>query len=95
MSSGERSTASVATSPTNCNGEAAMAVVRELLASVFEIPVEQVTDDLGFDSIPEWDSLNHVNLMLALEDHCNSEIDESLMVELIDVRAIRAFVERS
>ena len=72
-----------------------MAKVRELVASVFEISAEQVTDDLGFDTIPEWDSLNHVNLMLALEEHCNSEIDETLMVELVDVKAIRAYVERT
>ena len=72
-----------------------MGVVEELMASVLEIPTEQVTDDLGFESIPEWDSLNHVNLMLELEDLTKTEIDEDLMVELIDVAAIRAFVERS
>ena len=69
--------------------------VEELLASVLGIPPEQVTDELEFNSIPEWDSLNHVNLMLALEKHCATSIDEELMVELIDVPAIRAFVERS
>ena len=73
-----------------------MGSVEELLASVFEISVEQVTDDLEFGSIPEWDSLNHVNLMLELENHCNTEIDEDLMVELVNVAAIRAYIaERS
>ena len=72
-----------------------MGAVEELMASVLGISAEEVTDELGFDSIPEWDSLNHVNLMLELEDLTHTEIDEDLMVELIDVAAIRAFVERS
>ena len=72
-----------------------MGAVEELMASVLGISTEQVTDELGFDSIPEWDSLNHVNLMLELEDLTHTEIDEDLMVELIDVADIRAFVERS
>lgn len=71
-----------------------MDVIEELVASVLGISAEQVTDDLGFNSIPEWDSLNHVNLMIALEERCGTEIDEERMVELIDVAAIRAFVER-
>lgn len=71
-----------------------MDVIEELVASVLGISAEQVTDDLGFNSIPEWDSLNHVNLMIALEERCGKEIDEERMVELIDVAAIRAFVGR-
>jgi citrate synthase len=70
-----------------------MTRIEELVASVFGIPAERVTDDLAYDSIPEWDSLNHVKLMLALESNFGKEIDEDLMVELTTIRAIREFVE--
>ena len=55
--------------------------------------MESVTDDLAFRSIRQWDSLNHVNLMLALESSLDTEIDDDLMVELASVKAIRRFVE--
>lgn len=67
----------------------------KLIASVLGIPSEEVNDELSFESIPEWDSLNHVNLMLALEADYGTEIDEDTMVELSSVAAIRAFVSQS
>ena len=72
-----------------------MEPLEQLIASVLSIPAEQITDELAFDSIPEWDSLNHVNLMLALESGYGVEIDEDTMVELANVAAIRLFVGRN
>ena len=69
--------------------------LEELIASVLGISTELITDNLAYDSIPTWDSLNHVNLMLALQENYGKEIDEDRMVELTTVRAIREFVEAS
>jgi citrate synthase len=68
-------------------------IVSGIVASTLGISGDVVTDDLSFSEIPEWDSLNHVNLMLALEQHLHTEIDEDLMVQLTSVRAVRAFAE--
>jgi citrate synthase len=65
--------------------------IDRILANTLGISSEAVNDDLSFSEIPEWDSLNHVNLMLALERALHTEIDEDLMVSLTSVRAIRAF----
>lgn len=70
-----------------------MRPLSDLIAEQLRIPAAQVRDDLSFGGIPEWDSLNHVNLMTALEQAYGVTIDEDLMVELIDVRAIRSFVD--
>ena len=70
-----------------------MKPVSDLIAEQLRVPAARVRDDLAFGAIPEWDSLNHVNLMTALEREYGVVIDEDLMVELIDVRAIRSFVE--
>ena len=66
-------------------------VVNRIVAGTLGISADAINDDLAFSEIPEWDSLNHVNLMLALEQELRTEIDEDLMVQLISVRAIRAF----
>ncbi len=71
-----------------------MTDVRRIIATVIGVPPERVTDDLEFGSLREWDSLNHVNLMIALEKALGTDIDADLMIELTSVRAIRAFAEQ-
>ena len=66
--------------------------LEDVVAGALRINRRDVTDTLAFNSIPEWDSLAHVNLMLALEAAYHVEIDEDRMVQLLDVGAIRAFV---
>jgi citrate synthase len=70
-----------------------MISLEQLIATTLKIPTAQVTDALAFDDIPEWDSLSHVNLMLALESAYKTSIDEDHMVELTSVKAIRQFIE--
>ena len=69
-----------------------MKAVEILISEVLGVPRQVVTDDLQFQSIPEWDSLRHVDLMLALEAQLDVEIDADQMVELSSVSAIRSFV---
>jgi citrate synthase len=69
--------------------------VEEIIARELKIAPGSVHDGLEYGSIPEWDSLNHVNLMLALESAHGVEIDEDLMVELSSVAAIREFVQKN
>jgi citrate synthase len=70
-----------------------MAVALEpLIAGVLKIPIPSVSDDLEFNGVAEWDSLNHVNLMLELERVYGVPIGDDEMVDLISVRAIRQFL---
>jgi citrate synthase len=69
-------------------GEALIALVSQTLG----IPWSLVVDELGFGTIPEWDSLNHVQLMLALETAYGVEIDEERMISLTSIGRIRCFV---
>lgn len=34
----------------------------------FEISDDVITDELAYESIPEWDSVGHMRLMAAIED---------------------------
>jgi citrate synthase len=66
-------------------------IVEDLIAEVFKVPRDRIADDLEYGAIEQWDSLAHVNLMLALEEACGVEIDEDLMVELTSIAALRDF----
>ena len=37
--------------------------LKQILASVFNITVEEITNDSSPDTIENWDSLNHLNLV--------------------------------
>lgn len=68
-----------------------MTDVVHLIARGLGIDVERVTDDLEYQSIPEWDSLRHVRLLVTLERELDVRITDDLTVALHSVRAIRAF----
>jgi acyl carrier protein len=62
--------------------------VRRIVADVFEVPLDQVRPDSSPDNVPTWDSLRHLNMVLALEqefgvDFRPEEIEQLLSVELI------------
>lgn len=41
---------------------------KEAFKEALEIDDSALTDDLAFDSIPEWDSVGHMRLMASIED---------------------------
>ena len=42
--------------------------LKQVIASVLQVPVESIGDDTSRETIERWDSLQHMNLVLALED---------------------------
>jgi citrate synthase len=65
--------------------------VEEMIARELGVRVDDLHDDVGYQSIPEWDSLRHVALMVALETELGEPITDELMLQLQSVRAIREF----
>lgn len=68
-----------------------MKTVEEIIAGALKIPQAAVREDMEYQSIPEWDSLGHIDLMLAIEAETGAEISADMMVELISVKAIRKY----
>lgn len=59
--------------------------LKKIFSEALNIPIEKVTDDLTYNSIPEWDSVGHMHLISALDE----ELDT--MIETIDIVNIRTF----
>jgi acyl carrier protein len=49
--------------------------VRQVAADVFALPIEQITTDSSPQTIESWDSVQHLNLVLALEQEMGVVID--------------------
>lgn len=67
--------------------------VKRVIARTFNIHEDDVTPELGYQKISQWDSLNHIHLMLALEKEFNIKVDEDFVLDLISVPNICNFLE--
>lgn len=67
--------------------------LRTLMAEVFEVPSAEITPDLTFGDLPQWDSLGHMDLMMRLEETFGIEMDTDLIAELVSFPAICQHLE--
>jgi acyl carrier protein len=65
----------------------------EVVANALRVDPAALNDDLEFNSIPEWDSVNHVALILSLEETYGLTISDEQIVTLTRYRTIREFIE--
>ena len=62
--------------------------VKTLLAKVMRVDVSTVTADASTDSMVAWDSLNHIKLVLALEEEFDLALDESQIEKMTSVAKV-------
>jgi acyl carrier protein len=67
--------------------------VRALIGEALKLPADRVTDRLSFGDVSEWDSLGHMNLLMALEERYSIPLDEDMIARLVSVEAICAYLE--
>jgi acyl carrier protein len=58
--------------------------IKYVMSTVFEIPVEQIKDDSSPDTIESWDSLKHMNLVVALEEEFEIELTDDEIIEMMN-----------
>ena len=68
--------------------------VCEVIADVFGVPRTELTGSITRDQVPEWDSIGHLNLMLALEERFGTAFSVDEMAALDSVAAIATRVSR-
>ncbi len=62
--------------------------VRDVMSIILNLDAAEINDDTSMDNTPGWDSANHINLILALEEEflISFEVSEfELMVSYFDV----------
>ena len=62
--------------------------VKNVISAVFEIPPDSVTLQTSNKNVKNWDSLNLINLMIALESEFGITLDVDEAVELLSVEKI-------
>ena len=55
--------------------------IKAIMASVFKIDVNEITEDTSADNIAQWTSLEHVDFTLNLQKEFDIEFTDSQIVE--------------
>ena len=67
--------------------------LKQVLANVFDEESESINDESSMDTIENWDSLKHLNLILALEEEFEVSFDEDESIDIISYPLIKTVLK--
>lgn len=73
----------------------AIAKIITLVAAELDVPPGKVNAKSSIDTIPEWDSMAHLNICLAIQDSFGIQLDMDTIGELTSVAALAKLVGKS
>jgi acyl carrier protein len=62
--------------------------IKQTMASVWNVPADEIPEDADATSLPGWDSMRHLELMLELEMTFGVRISAEEVPELTSIGAI-------
>ena len=62
--------------------------ILKVLSLVFEIEIDQLNKNSSINNIESWDSLNHIKLIIALEEEFNIDLTEEEIMEMDSLETI-------
>lgn len=67
--------------------------LKSVFTSIFGISAKDITDETSMQTLSSWDSLKHMNLIVAIEDAFNIEFDEDEFVNMSSFGAIKQILQ--
>lgn len=75
-------------------GETTAGRLALVFANVLRLPVDRVHPDLTPDEVESWDSVNHLALVLAVEQEFSIQCEVNEIMEFTSFQAILSAIER-
>lgn len=69
--------------------------VFHIVSDIMNWPLKKINENSSPESIETWDSLNHMNLILSLEEEFRVKFTDEQIVEVMDVQTIIKILEKS
>ena len=66
--------------------------ILEILSNVFEVDITSLNEDSSIDNIENWDSIRHLNLILALEEEFKISIPDEEVGDLVNFKLIELII---
>ncbi len=71
--------------------------LKKIMAEVFDVGVDEIKEDTSAHTLAAWDSLKHINLILALQKEFGIRLEDEEIPTMVNyqiiVSTIRAYVE--
>lgn len=61
--------------------------VRQIMADIFDLPLDRIDENTSMDNTEPWDSANHINLVLALEE------EFGIVFEVAEIEGMISFLD--
>ena len=66
--------------------------ILQILSNVFEVDITALNEDSSIDNIENWDSIRHLNLILALEEEFKITIPDEEVGDLVNFKLIELII---
>lgn len=66
--------------------------LKEVISNVLGVPIDLINDNSSPDSIDKWDSLSHLNLIMAIEAEFDVKLTPEDSMDMLSVKLIRMIV---
>jgi acyl carrier protein len=67
--------------------------IKNIMAVVFEIPVELINDESSPDTIESWDSIKQMYLVTVIEEEFELEFSDDEIVEMMNMKLIKQIID--
>jgi acyl carrier protein len=68
--------------------------VRSIASDIFGVPADKITAESSPETIENWDSMQHLNLVLAIEEKFGVQLEPEDIEQMKNIDAVAALVER-
>jgi acyl carrier protein len=62
--------------------------IKNIMSAVFEVPVERINEMSSPDTIENWDSLRHINLVTSIEEEFNVRFTDEQIGEMLNLKLV-------
>lgn len=68
--------------------------VRSVASDIFGVPAEKITAESSPETIENWDSMQHLNLVLAVEEKFGVQLEPEDIEQMKNIGAVAKVVEK-
>ena len=68
--------------------------VKMIIAQILNLSVEKINDDASTTNVAEWDSLNHMNIIFAVEEQMELTFEDDEIMDLTSLEKIVSAIKK-
>lgn len=80
---------------TKCNDQSGVMIkIKSVMSEVLKIDPADIPDNASISNYSQWDSLNHIHILLALEAEYGFDVNVDVIQKLVSIKEIVAYISQ-